>query len=117
MIRFLADENFNGYVTSALRRRLSQLDFVTAAEAGLKGLSDPDLLAWAARDERVLLTHDVTTLIHFANERLRLGLSLSGVIVVNRRLRVSNVIEDLMLVAECSDGSEWQGKIRFLPLV
>lgn len=78
MIRFLADENLNGYIVAGLRRRLPQVELLTATEADLKGVADPDLLDWAAREDRVVLTHDVTTMIHFANERLQLNLAAAG---------------------------------------
>jgi predicted nuclease of predicted toxin-antitoxin system len=85
VIRFLADEKFNGYIVSGLRRRSSKIDLITTTEARLLATSDPELLDWAARENRAIVTHDVTTLIHFANERLRLNVSMSGVIEVERK--------------------------------
>lgn len=67
MIRFLADENLNGYIVAGLRRRQPQVELITATEADLKGVADPDLLDFAARENRAVLTHDVTTMIDFAN--------------------------------------------------
>jgi hypothetical protein len=116
MIRFVADENLNGYIVAGVRRRLPKLDLITVMEAGLTGLTDPELLDWAAGENRVLLTHDVTTLIHFANQRLQLKLAMPGMIEITRRVRVRDAIEDLLLIAQCSEPGEWEGQVRFLPL-
>ncbi len=48
MIPFLADENFKREIVRGLLRRNPHLDILTAQEAGLTGLKDPPLLAWAA---------------------------------------------------------------------
>ena len=47
-MKFLADENFDGRVIRALRRRDPGLDLVRAVDVGLGGAADPDVLAWAA---------------------------------------------------------------------
>lgn len=62
MVRFVADENFNGAIVRGLLRLRPELDLVRVQDLGLKGIKDPDLLAWAATAQRVILTHDVTTL-------------------------------------------------------
>ena len=60
MIRFAADEDFNADIVRALRRRLPELDIIRVQDVGLSGGDDPTVLAWAASDARVLLTHDVS---------------------------------------------------------
>ena len=52
MIRFVTDENFNGAVTRALLRRNRALDLVRIQDLGLSGITDPDLLEWAAKERR-----------------------------------------------------------------
>ena len=50
MLRLLADENLDyDLVRGALRLRPT-LDFVRVQDVGLSGMSDPDILAWAAKD-------------------------------------------------------------------
>ena len=65
--KFLADANFDLVILAAAKRREPVLDFQTAQAAGLAGLEDPEVLTVAAREGRVLLTHDVRTMPrHFA---------------------------------------------------
>jgi predicted nuclease of predicted toxin-antitoxin system len=69
MIPLAFDENFNNDVVRGLLRRHPALDAVRIQEAGLSGRDDPSLLAWAAEEGRVLVTHDVSTLTAYAYER------------------------------------------------
>ena len=62
MLRFAADENLNNDIVRGLLRRAPALDIVRIQDAGLSGADDPTVLAWTAREQRILLTHDVTTI-------------------------------------------------------
>lgn len=116
MIRFAADENFNNNIVRGLRRRRPDLDVARVQDAGFRTASDPDVLEWAAGEGRILLTHDTRTIPRFAYERVVVGLPMPGVFAVTRDVPVRQVIEDLILVADCSDEDEWDGQIRYLPL-
>jgi hypothetical protein len=67
MLRLLADENFNGDVVRALLLRQPDLDIVRVQDVGLAGIADPDILAWAAVNDRIILTHDRATLPNFSS--------------------------------------------------
>ena len=116
MLRLAADENFNANIVRGLRLRFPSLDLVRVQDAGLSGADDPAVLAWAARERRILLTHDVTTLVAQALGRLDAGHPMPGVFAVQSRAPVGAVIEDLALVAECSVEDEWEAQVFFLPL-
>jgi len=73
MIRFAADEDFNNDVVRALRRALPEVNILGVREAGRGGQPDPEVLAWAAAEARVLLTHDVTTMTRHALDRVARG--------------------------------------------
>ena len=79
-------------------------------------LMTPSLLEWCAREGRILLTHDVSTMTHHAYERVRAGLSMPGVFEVSRRISVGDAIADIILLVECSLEEEWEGQVRYLPL-
>jgi predicted nuclease of predicted toxin-antitoxin system len=113
---FLADENFNGSIVRGLLRRLPSLDILTVQQAGLSGADDPDVLAWAAVNRRILLTHDVNTIPDFVRQRIEAGQSMPGVIEVPATLPIGRAIEELLLVAECGLEGEWENQIVHLPL-
>ena len=116
MIKFLADENFNNQIVRGVLRQNPDIDIVCVQDVGLKGADDLDVLSWAAQEERIVLTHDVATMIAFAYKRVQAGLSMPGLVEVKRRIPVGLVIEELILIAECSLDGEWEGQVRFLPL-
>src|SRR5579872_6192863 len=115
MVRFLADEDFHGAIVRGIRRQRPDLDIVTVHDVGLTGAQDPVVLELAAREGRILLTHDVNTMIAAAYRRVEAGLSLPGVFAVSQSVPVGQVIEDILLLAECSIEGEWEGQVRRLP--
>jgi hypothetical protein len=62
-----------------------------------------------------LLTHDVNTLTAFAYDRIAAGLPMPGVFEVPLSVPIKVVIEDILLLAECSVEGEWDGKVSYLP--
>jgi hypothetical protein len=116
MLKFASDENLNGAITRGLQRRLPNLDIVRLQDVGLKGYSDPDVLVWAASENRILLTHDIRTLRQFAEGRIHANLKMPGVFEIAEHVSIRGAIEDLVLIATCSGENEWEGKILFLPL-
>jgi len=115
-MRFLADENFNNDIVRGLLRRKTDLDIVRVQDVGLSGADDPTVLEWAAREGRVLFTHDVSTITNYAYERISAGKAMPGVFEVSRELPLGAVIEDILLLAECGLEGEWEGQVRYLPL-
>ena len=116
MLRLATDEDFNNRILRGLLRRRPDLNVVRAQDAGLIGRGDAEVLAWAAREGRVLLTHDVTTMKWHVDERTAAGLPMPGVFEVSQHIPIVRAIEDILLLAECSLEGEWEGQIRFLPL-
>lgn len=117
MLRFLADENFNERVVRGILRQNPNVDIVRVRDVGLSEADDPTVLEWAAQQGRVVLTHDVATMTRFAYERIQAGLPMPGVFEVSRRVTVGLAIEEILLLAECSLEGEWEGQVRFLPLL
>jgi hypothetical protein len=74
------------------------------------------VLAWAAQEGRILLTHDVASITQFAYERIQAGLPMPGVFEVSFGVPIGRAIEDILLLAECSLDGEWEGQIRYIPL-
>ena len=68
------------------------------------------LLAWAAAEQRVLLTHDVSTVTDYAYRRVLQGEGMQGVFEVSRGLSARQIIDDIVLLTECSVPGEWKGR-------
>jgi hypothetical protein len=116
MFPLAADENFNNRIVRGLSRRRTDLDIVRIQDAGLSGADDATILEWAAQQGRVLLTHDVSTITGYVTERAKMGRAMPGVFEVKRTAPIGQVIEDILLLVECSLDDEWEGQIVYLPL-
>ena len=116
MLRLLADENFDNDIVRGVLRRSVHVDLVRVQDVGLAGADDPDILTWAAQEHRILLTHDVETVTKFAYERMVTGLPMSGVFEIRQNVAIGMAIEEIVLIAEYSEQSEWEGQIHYLPL-
>lgn len=115
-IRFLTDEDIKSAILDGVRLRLSQLDIVRVQDVGLRTLRDERILEFAAIDRRIVISHDVRTMMGHAKNRLRLGKPLPGLFLIRQDVPIGLAIEEIVMVAECSQPEEWNGKIRFLPL-
>jgi len=116
MLRLLIDQDFDQDILRGLLRRISELDFITAYQGGLSTATDPALLAWAAQEKRLLVTHDWRTMPSHAATLIAAGESIAGLLVVPRRLPINLVIDELELIVICSDEADWQNIIKRLPL-
>ena len=114
-VRFQADWNLNHIIVQAAQRREPTLDFQTTHVASLLGVSDPDVLGHAAREGRLLVTHDFYDMPqHFAafiQEQ-----TSAGVLLVPQRLPVAAVVDDLLLIWVATEAEDWHNGLTSLPL-
>ena len=115
-VKYLFDEDLNGRIVRGVRRRISDLDSRTVPETDLPQATDPAVLDWAADQGRVVITHDHRTMRPCAEDRLKTGLPMTGLILVRQTAALGQVIDDLVLVVEASTAEEWNGTIVFVPL-
>ncbi len=116
MLRLLADENFNGYIVRGLVRQRPEIDVVRVQDVGLRNADDPFVLAWAAEQSRIVVTHDQATMPDFAFERVALGHAMPGVFIVNDQISLKQAIEELLFLDECSEQEDWINRVVYLPL-
>lgn len=112
---FQADVDLNQVIVKATLRREPNIDFQTALAANLDGLSDTDVLAFAASTGRVLVTHDRKTMPRYFAEFIANEQS-SGVLVIPQKLSIRAVVDDLILIWAASVAEEWINRIQSLPL-
>ena len=117
MIRFLADASLSHAIVHGCRRREPSMDFLSANDARLEGVPDPDVLAMAAKSDRILVSHDFQTMPrHFADFLQSHG-SSPGVILVPQYLPIGQVIAELVLICGASEPQEWRNRICTIPLL
>lgn len=116
MIRFLTDEDFKDAITYGLRLRLPSLDIVRVQDVGLRAYRDPMILEFAASENRIVLSHDVSTMGVHARNRLLAGAPMPGLFLIGQECPIGRAIEEIVVIAECSREDEWAGSIVRLPL-
>jgi Domain of unknown function (DUF5615) len=116
-LKLLLDENFNNDVLKGLLQEKPDLDVIRAQDVPeVLGKSDPELLAWAAEQGRIVLTHDTRTLIGYAYDRVRAGEPMPGVTRVKQHVSLSRIIEDILLMVADDRPEEFENQVTYLPL-
>ncbi|MEO6165593.1 MAG: DUF5615 family PIN-like protein [Candidatus Binatia bacterium] len=114
-IRFQADADLNQIILLATVRREPSIDFQTAGVAGLASRTDREVLDIAARDGRLLVTHDQKTMPRHFAEFVTTATS-PGLLVIPQHLSIATVVEDLRLIWSLTEAEEWINRVSYLPL-
>ena len=116
MLRLLIDENFNHRILRGIKLQLPLFDYVTVQNTEVAGASDAALLAWAAEQNRVLVTHDLKTMPKHAYDRVKAKQPMPGMIAVPNELPLGQAINELAALIACSTPDELNGLVLYLPL-
>ena len=117
MFRFATDEDMAGAVVHALlRRQHLGYDFVRTLDEGLAGWDDPAVLAWAAKESRILISRDRNTMTDAAYERLRSGLEMPGLLLLREHSKLGEITESVEMIVHCTEPKDWRQVIEFIPL-
>ena len=100
MLRLASDADVHGEIIRGLRRRMPEIELVRAQDVLPEGTLDPDVLAWAAQENRILITNDRNTMIGFAYQRVAAGELVPGLIVTTNDQAIGSAIDDILLIAE-----------------
>src|SRR5271169_1789540 len=115
MVRFLADASLHDAIVTGCLRRESAIDFLSAHEARLEGVADPEVLAFATRENRILVTSDLRTMPRHFGDFLEANGECAGVFLVRQRAPLAEVIEALVMVWAASDADEWKDRVVEIP--
>jgi hypothetical protein len=115
LIRFQADADLHFGLVKAVRLREPAIDFASASDSKLTGLSDPEVLELAAQQGRILVTHDRRTMVDHFRARLLEGLASPGVFLVNQSAGIGEVAEAIITVWVASESVDWVNQLRYLP--
>ena len=112
--RLLADADLKRSILTGFLRRNHAISFRRAEEVPLEGLADPLVLAIAATEDRVLVSHDIKTLpSHF---RLFIRRRRSpGLILIAQQLAIGTAIEKLLQICGAGEPGDLENRICLLP--
>ena len=93
------------------------MDFVSAQEAGLDGVTDPVLPDRSAAEGRVLVSHDRRTMIDHFRDHLAAGKSSPGLLIVSQGSAIGDVVEAVVHVWALCDPAELRDQVYYLPSI
>lgn len=116
-MKWLADENFrNGIIRGTLRRQ-PKFDIVRAQDIPhIAGQDDAALLSFATAEGRIVVTHDVSTMVPAMHKQIRLALRCAPIVLVPDSLAILTAVEDLILLDACARETDWTAGVLYLPL-
>jgi predicted nuclease of predicted toxin-antitoxin system len=114
-ISYQADADLNQAIVTGVLRQEPTIDFQTALAGGLEGVKDSEVLAIAAQQGRILVSHDRKTMPSEFAEFITSNQS-AGVIIVSQKVPVEVAIEELVMIWAISSAEEWSDRIAKLPL-
>jgi hypothetical protein len=79
-------------------------------------MNDRGVLALAAAQQRVLVSHDVGTMPAHLREFRNEEKHSAGVFLVPQNLAIGIAVDELLLVWLASAASEWENRLEWLPL-
>jgi predicted nuclease of predicted toxin-antitoxin system len=116
MLRLATDADVHGDIVRGLRRRNPSIDLARVQDALASDAPDPEVLAWASAENRVLITNDRNTMIGFARKRAEAGEPVPGLIVTTNEQALGEAIDDILLIAEYMSEDEIRDQlVMFLP--
>jgi predicted nuclease of predicted toxin-antitoxin system len=116
-MKWLADENFRNAILRGLTRRQPDFDVLRVQDLPpIAGSNDETVLDWALQNDRVLLTHDLSTMLpalkwHYAN-----SLRLPKILLISEAHPISQCIEEVLLLDQLSTSEDWAAGVIYLPL-
>jgi len=113
-VRLQADADLNEHIVKGVLRREPGIDFRTASPAGLYGLRDLEVLAMAAGEGRILVSHDRKTMPRICAKFIQTTNS-PGLFLVSQKTDVLIAIESLLLVWMASEAEDWTNRIAAIP--
>jgi hypothetical protein len=110
-VKLLADNDLNRDIVRGLLRRCPEIDF---AFGDLHRLTDQEVLELAAREGRILVTHEVSTIAPlFAS--LRNSMDSPGVILIPQTFPLKSAIERLHEIWQLTGAEDWRNRLCYLP--
>jgi hypothetical protein len=116
MLKLAVDEDLDNRIIWGLLLRVPDVDIKRVQDAGLSGIKDPAILEWAAKEGRILITHDRQTMIMHANKRVSAGMPMTGLVVIKQGAKIGWVIDDLVIILGATSSDEWNNLVEYVPL-
>ena len=121
LFRYVLDEHLRGQLWQAIQHHnAGGVNPVDAVRVGDPpdlplGTTDPQLLLWAEREGRVIVTRDPNTMPGHLNDRLQAGHHSPGVFLLRPRPTLAQVVDYLVVAAYAGDPAAARDRVEYIP--
>ncbi|RKU31428.1 hypothetical protein C6499_04435 [Candidatus Poribacteria bacterium] len=118
MRRYLLDEHIPSiYRTQLLYHDPSVTVWMIGDEgAPSRSTSDPEILKWCEHNNFNLITNNRGSMPQHLEDHLAAGHHVPGIFMINLKVSIGLIIEDLILIAGASHEDEYIDQIVYVPL-
>ena len=114
MLPLLIDEDLQAAIVAGLLLHFPSINLVRVQDIGLTKTPDPIILEVAANQNRVVVTHDRTTMTAHAQDRTNQGLRMTGLIVLEQFIKIGKAIQEVGTLALAGNIGDLDGQILYL---
>lgn len=120
-VRFVLDENIRGLLWRAIQLHNLRGGYpIDAEQVGDPpdlplGSSDPDILLWAERESRIVVTNDRDTMPGFLTQHLQAGHHSPGVFLVDVSASTVALVAFLALAAHAGRADDFVDQVWYIP--
>lgn len=105
--------DLNEQIVTGVLRREPALEWVRARDIGMRERPDAEVLAYAADNGFIVVSHDVNTMPSAAYGRMSAGQKMSGLLMVKQSDQVGEIISCLIVIWSASEAEEWKIRCTF----
>ena len=113
-VRYLADNDLRKSIVRGTVRREPRIDFRSRSPHVWTTYPTPEVLALAAREGRMLVSHDFQTMPHHFRQFTQ-HQSSPAVLLIRQDMPVGDAIDRLLLIWEASEPDEWEDRLCLVP--
>lgn len=115
MFRLLSDENISSALIREILHAFPEVDLVRVSDVGLRQASDEEVIDWAYREKRILITHDRKTIPDIVRERYLANQPVGGIVLIQAGLSIIEAVEDLGILLHCMSPEEMTNMVQTIP--
>jgi predicted nuclease of predicted toxin-antitoxin system len=119
-LAYLLDENLRGLLWRRIQRHNARgfypIDVTRVGDSPNLPLSatDPEILIWAEREDRIIVSRDERTLAKHLAEHVGSGNNSPGIFLA-RAVPLETLVDFLVCAAHASEAREWADQVTFIP--
>ena len=117
-IRYLLDENVDPILRRELIRHEPELVVwrIGDPKTPPRGTLDPAILVWCEENSFILVTNNRRSMPGHLRDHLTEGRHTPGIFALNSQMSLGKIIDELTLIWDASDITNYRDQIFYLPL-